>query len=174
MTIYSYDGKRPTVSKTSFVANNATIIGDVELREKSSVWFGAVIRSELAPTIIGKSSNVQDNCVVHTDIGYPVELGEGVTIGHAAVIHGAKIGSNCLVGMRSTLLNGASIGKNCIVAAGSLVTERTKIPDGSLVMGSPAILKRELNDEEIERIRVNSIHYDTFRETYLGKKVTLL
>lgn len=168
MPILSYKGLSPKFSReTCFVAESATLCGDVTLGEECSVWFGAVLRAELAPINLGKGSNVQDNSVIHTDLDFPVKVGDGVTIGHAAVIHGATVGSNCLIGMRSTLLNGSRIGDNCVVAAGSLITQNAEIPEGTLVIGSPAVAKRKLTKEEVKGIGVNAEHYRSFRQEYL-------
>jgi carbonic anhydrase/acetyltransferase-like protein (isoleucine patch superfamily) len=169
--IHAYHGKSPKIAQSAFVAPSATIIGDVTLEEDASVWFGAVLRAESAPIRVGKHSNIQDNCVIHTDEGFPVDIGDGVSIGHLAVVHGARIGSNCLVGMSATLLNGATIGENSMVAAGSLVTQGASMPQGVLVLGSPAIAKRKLSEEEIERIRKNSQSYDKFRREYLNSSL---
>ncbi len=167
MSILNYRGLTPSFPSSCFVADTATLCGDVTLGEECSVWFGAVLRAELAPIKIGRGSNVQDNCVIHTDQNFPSSLGDNVTIGHSAVVHGAVIGSNCLIGMRSTFLNGSKVGENCIVAAGSLVTQNTEIPSGSLVMGTPAIVKRELTREEVKKIEINAVHYREFRAEYL-------
>ncbi|MHB1907822.1 MAG: gamma carbonic anhydrase family protein [Nitrososphaerales archaeon] len=167
MPVQDYLGKSPKIPRSSFVASNATIIGNVELHEESSVWFGSVLRCEVEHISIGSRSNIQDNSTLHTDIGFPVEIGEGVSIGHGVVVHGAKVGSNCLVGMRATLLNGSVIGENSIVAAGSLVTQGKEMPPNTLVMGSPAIAKRRLREDEIERIRLNANHYNELRAEYL-------
>ena len=169
--IHAYHGKSPKIAASTFVAPSATIIGDVTLEEDASVWFGAVLRAESAPIRVGKRSNIQDNCVIHTDEGFPVDIGDGVSIGHLAVVHGARIGSNCLVGMSATLLNGATIGENSMVAAGSLVTQGASMPQGVLVLGSPAIAKRKLSEEEIGRIRKNSQSYDKFRREYLNSSL---
>jgi carbonic anhydrase/acetyltransferase-like protein (isoleucine patch superfamily) len=167
LSLFSFNGKSPKVPPTSFVAENATLIGEVTLGEESSVWFGAVIRTEVEPILIGKQTNIQDNCVLHTDVGFPIRIGDRVSIGHGAVIHGATIDSNCLIGMRATLLNGARIGKNCLVAAGSLVTQGKEMPDNTLVIGSPAVAKRQLTDEELTRIQLNADHYNWIRAIYL-------
>ena len=174
MTILNYKESTPKFSReTCFIAESATLCGDVTLGEECSVWFGAVLRAEVAPIKIGNESNVQDNSVIHTDLDFPVEVGDRVTIGHSAVIHGGSVGSNCLIGMRSTLLNGSRIGNNCIVAAGSLITQNTEIPEGTLVMGSPAIAKRKLTREEIERIGLNAEHYRNFRAEYLKERIEM-
>lgn len=140
------------------------------MSDESSVWFGTIIRTEMEEVSIGRQSNIQDNCVIHTDLGFPVKIGDRVSVGHGGVIHGAVVSSNCLVGMRATLLNGSRIGENCIVAAGSLVTQGKEMPPNSLVIGSPAVAKRELTDEELERIQFNADHYNSFRAEYLKLK----
>jgi carbonic anhydrase/acetyltransferase-like protein (isoleucine patch superfamily) len=167
MPIQSLNGKSPRISERCFVAENATLIGDVSLGEEASIWFGAVIRTEFEPIRIGKQSNIQDNCVIHTDLSFPVEIGDRVSVGHGAVIHGAIVGSNCLIGMRATLLNGAKIGENCLVAAGSLVTQGKEMPSQTLVIGSPAVAKRKLTEDEIMNMRLNVNHYNEFRAQYL-------
>lgn len=167
MAFHSFDGKSPRISESSFVAESAILIGDVSIGEEASVWFGAVIRTEIEPILIGKQSNIQDNCVIHTDLSFPVDIGDRVSVGHGAVIHGATVGSNCLVGMRATLLNGAKIGENCLVAAGSLVTQGKEMPSNSLVIGSPAVAKRKLTEDEIKQIQLNADHYNEFRARYL-------
>ncbi len=168
----SVKDKTPKIGSGCFVAENATLIGDISLGDESSVWFGAVLRTELEAIRIGKQSNVQDNCVIHTDLGFPVEIGDRVSIGHAAVIHGATISSNCLVGTQATLLNGSKIGENTIVAAGALVAQGKEMPPNSLVIGSPAVPRRILTDEEINRIQMNADHYNNFRSEYLKMKIS--
>ena len=164
------NGKCPRVGRDCFVAESATLIGDVTLGEESSVWFGAVLRAEAEPIKVGKQSNIQDNCILHTDLGFPAEIGDKVSVGHGAIIHGAIVSSNSIIGMRATLLNGVKIGENCIVAAGALVTQGKEMPPNTLVMGSPAIAKRKVTDEEIERIHLNAEHYNNFRSMYLKTK----
>lgn len=172
MPILKYRGASPRISEDCFVAETATIVGNVVLGEGSSVWFGASIRAEEESVNIGNRSNVQDNCVIHTDAGFPCAIGDGVTLGHGAIVHGATIGSNCLVGMGAILLNGAKIGKNCLVGAGALVRQGAEIPENNLVIGSPAIAKRELAQEEIDQIRENARHYYEFRSEYLSMNYT--
>ena len=164
-----YQGIRPTIGKACFIAENAVISGKVTLQDFSSVWFGAVIRGEVDSIVIGRRSNVQDNCVIHADLGFPAELGEGVSVGHSAIIHGATIGSNCLIGMGAILLNGSTVGANSIVGAGSLIVQGAAFPENSLILGSPAKAKRLLTEEETQQIKVNAVHYDEFRKNYLGK-----
>ena len=132
-----------------FIAPGAIVLGNVTLGEGANIWYHATIRGDKAPIVIGKGSNVQDNAVVHVDTKHPVIIGENVTIGHSAIIHGCEIGDNSLIGMGAIIMNGACIGKNCIVAAGALVTQNTQIPDNSLVLGNPAKIKREVTEEEI-------------------------
>ncbi len=142
-----------------FIAGNATIVGSVRLRDEASVWFNCVLRGDNDWLEIGERSNIQDGCVLHTDPGIPLVIGDGVTVGHKAMLHGCTIGSNSLVGIGSTVLNGAKIGSNCIVGAHALVTEGKTIPDGSLVLGSPAKVVRELDAEEIAKIAMSAEVY---------------
>lgn len=137
------------LAESVFIAPGAIVLGDVAAGEDVGIWYHATVRGDRAPITIGKGSNIQDNCVVHVDEGYPVEIGEYVTIGHGAIIHGSKIGDHSLVGMGAILLNGCVIGRNCIIGAGALVTKNTVIPDNSLVLGNPGKIKRELTPEEI-------------------------
>lgn len=133
----------------AFVADNATVRGHVTAGKGSSIYFGAVIRSESDTTAIGEDTNIQDNCVLHTDKGFPITIGRGCTIGHAAILHGCTIGDNTLVGMGAIVLNGAVVGRDCIIAAGALVTQGAVIPDGSMVMGAPGKVRRPLTPEEV-------------------------
>lgn len=162
--------KEPLIKDNVFIAQGAVVCGNVTLHEEVSVWFHAVIRAEEGEISVGRGSNVQDGCVVHVDKGGVVAIGEGVTIGHNAVIHGCKVGDNSLIGMGAVIMNDAVVGKNCIVAAGALVTERTVIPDNSLVMGSPAKIKRAIAPQEIESNRCNAEHYIKEAAFYAGKK----
>lgn len=142
-----------------FVAEGAHVVGDVTLTDSSSVWYNAVIRADEAPVTIGAGSNVQDNAVVHADEGFPVTLGEGVTVGHGAILHGCAVGDNSLVGMGAIVLDGASIGRDCIVGAGALVTQGTEVPDGHLALGSPARVVRALRPDEVVANRRNAETY---------------
>ncbi len=135
-----------------FVADNATIIGSVRLKDKASVWYNAVLRGDNDWLVIGERSNIQDGSVLHTDPGIELIIGDDVTIGHKVMLHGCRIGGNSLIGIGSTVLNNASIGKNCIVGAHALVTENKEFPDGSLIIGAPARVARALSDEEIAHI----------------------
>ena len=133
----------------AFVAENATVRGDVTVGKGSSIFFGAVVRTELVPITIGENTNIQDNCILHTDAGFPLSVGSGCTIGHGTILHGCTVGDNTLIGMGTTVLNGAVIGRDCIVGAGSLVPQGMVIPDGSMAFGSPAKIRRPLTEEEI-------------------------
>lgn len=133
-----------------YIAPSADIIGDVTLYEEVNVWYHATIRGDADKIYIGRESNIQDNCVIHVDEGYPVHIGEKVTVGHGAIIHGCEIGDCSLIGMGAILLNGARIGKNCLVGAGALVTGGVEIPDGSVVIGNSGKVVRQIRDEELE------------------------
>ena len=150
---------RPETERASFIAENATIIGDVVLDEGTTVWYGAVIRGDGDSVRIGKNTNIQDNTVVHVDPGNPVVIGENVTIGHQCIIHGCTIGSNCLIGMGTIIMNGAKIGDNCLVGAGALITENKEFPAGSKILGSPAKIKSEVSEKDIELIQYSAEHY---------------
>lgn len=153
--ILDFNGVSPIIDNDTYISETASIIGNVKLCKGASVWFGAALRGDEGEIIIGDNSNVQDNATVHNN----TVLGKGVTIGHNAIIHGCTIGDNSLIGMGAIILDGASIGKNCIVGAGALVTGGTVIPDGSLVLGAPAKIKRELSDTEIEANAKNAEEY---------------
>lgn len=142
-----------------FIAANATVIGDVRLGPRSSVWFQTVIRGDTDTIEIGAGSNIQDASVLHTDPGIRLVIGAGVTVGHRVMLHGCRIGDDSLIGIGSTLLNGASIGSNSIVGAGALITENKAFPDGVLILGTPARVVRELSDEEKAAIRMSAEHY---------------
>lgn len=143
---------RPTqIHPSAFVASGAVIVGDVTLAELTSVWFNAVLRGDTTAITIGARSNIQDGAVLHADPGFPAEIGEGVTVGHGAIVHGAKIGNNTVIGMGAIVLNGAVVGENCIVGAGALITEGKVFPSGVLIIGSPAKAVRELTEDDINR-----------------------
>lgn len=152
-----------------YVAHNATVIGNVRLQKDSSVWFNTVVRGDNEPIELGEGSNVQDGCVLHTDPGYPMRIGAGVTVGHKVMLHGCTIGENSLIGIGSIVLNGAVIGKHCLVGANALITEGKTFPDGMLILGSPAKAVRELSDAEIAGMKEAASHYvenaARFRET---------
>ena len=157
--IINYLDHAPSVDGTAFVADNATVAGRVTLGKNASVWFGAVLRGDLQPIIVGENSNVQDNAVIHVGTNTPVVIGDNVTVGHGAIVHGATIGNNVLVGMGATVLDGAVIGDNCIIGAGALVTSRTEIPAGSLVLGMPAQVTKALTPAQIMGNRMNALEY---------------
>ena len=137
------------IHDTAFIAPGAVVLGDVTIGENSGIWYNAVVRGDRDSIVIGKESNIQDNAVVHLGSGYPVEIGDHVTIGHGAIVHGCKIGDNTMIGMGAILMNGCKIGKNCIIGAGALVTQNVEIPDNSLVVGNPGKVKRAVTEEEI-------------------------
>lgn len=157
--IYALADKTPQIDDDAWVAPGCHIIGAVTLGPASSVWFGTTMRGDNEMITVGASSNVQENCVLHTDMGSPLTIGTGCTIGHKAMLHGCIIGDNSLIGMGATVLNGAVIGKNCLIGAGALITEGKVIPDGSLVMGSPGKVVRQLDDDAIERLKLSAQHY---------------
>lgn len=146
-------------NKTVYLADGAVVVGDVMLGENVGIWYNAVVRGDTNSIVIGSNTNVQDNATLHTDKDYKLHIGEGVTIGHNAVVHGCMVGDNTVIGMGSIILSGAIVGKNCIIGAGALVTGKMNIPDGSLVMGSPAKVVRPLMEHEISQNRENAVHY---------------
>ena len=149
-----------------FIAPGAFVIGDVTHGENVGIWYNAVVRGDTNSIYIGNNTNVQDNATLHTDKDFKLHIGDGVTIGHNAVVHGCTVGDNTVIGMGSIILSGAVIGKNCIIGAGSLVTGKMNIPDGSLVMGSPAKIVRPLMKHEIESNRENAVHYVELMSEY--------
>ena len=157
--IYALNGIAPTIDPTAWVASEATLIGKVVVEAEASVWFGAVIRGDNEEIRVGAGSNVQENCVLHTDMGYPLVIGPDCTIGHKAMLHGCTIGEGSLVGMGATILNGARIGKGCLIGAGALVTEGKEIPDGSLVMGAPGKVVRMLDEAARGRLLHSAAGY---------------
>jgi carbonic anhydrase/acetyltransferase-like protein (isoleucine patch superfamily) len=159
MAIYELDGKKPVIPASSYVAENATIIGAVTLGERVSILFGAVLRGDNEPITIGDDSNVQDNCVLHTDPGAPLNIGKGVTIGHCAMLHGCTIGDGALIGVQAVVLNLSVIGRDCLVGAGAVVTERKSFPDRTVILGSPAKVAREVTEDNIARIRMDTLSY---------------
>jgi len=159
MAIYSLDGKAPVVADTAWVADSAQVIGAVELGANASVWFGTVIRGDTETIRVGDGTNIQDGSVLHADVGKPLTVGKNVTVGHQVMLHGCTIGDESLIGIGAVILNGAKIGKNCLVGAGSLVTEGKEFPEGSMIMGSPAKVVRELTPAQIEGLRNSAKHY---------------
>jgi carbonic anhydrase/acetyltransferase-like protein (isoleucine patch superfamily) len=159
MAIYSLDGKQPELAEGAWVADSAQVMGAVSLGVNASVWFVTVIRGDTETIHIGEGSNIQDCSVLHADVGKPLTVGKHVTVGHQVMLHGCTIGDETLIGIGAVVLNGAKIGKNCLVGAGSLVTEGKEFPDGSMIMGSPAKVVRELTPEQIQGLRMSAKHY---------------
>ncbi|MEO9458970.1 MAG: gamma carbonic anhydrase family protein [Lentilitoribacter sp.] len=161
MPVYSLDGIEPNFpDKGSYwIADNAQVMGKVTLSEGVGVWFGAVLRGDNEMISIGKDTNIQENCILHTDIGFPLDVGVGCTVGHNAILHGCQLGDNTLIGMGATVLNGAQIGKNCIVGAGALITENKVIPDNSLVVGSPGKVIRQIDEQTEAKLREGAQNY---------------
>lgn len=157
--ILPYAGTAPTIDPEAWVAPNATVIGAATLEAESSVYYGAVIRADMAEVRLGAGSNLQDNVVVHTDTGHPSLIGAGVSVGHLAVVHGCTIADHVLIGMGATILNGAQIGSGSLVAAGTVVLEGTVIPPRSLVAGVPGKVRRELSDAEVAKVVANAEEY---------------
>jgi carbonic anhydrase/acetyltransferase-like protein (isoleucine patch superfamily) len=157
--IYALDGIAPLIDPTAWVAPDANLIGRVVLEAQASVWFGATLRGDNEEIRVGAGSNVQESCVLHTDMGYPLEIGANCTIGHKAMLHGCSIGEGSLIGMGATILNGAKIGKGCLIGACALVTEGKEIPDGSLVMGAPGKVVRLLDAEAQARLLLSASGY---------------
>lgn len=159
MALYAIDDKTPQLAEGAWIADSAQVIGDVTLGANASVWFGAIVRADNEPMTIGAGSNVQEAAVLHSDPGYPLVIGENVTVGHQVVLHGCSVGDGSLIGIGAVVLNGARIGKNCLVGAGALVTEGKVFPDWSLIVGSPAVVKRELSPEQIDGLAKSAAHY---------------
>lgn len=161
MPIYAIDGRRPRFEDeaSNWIAPDAVLIGDIDIGRNAGFWFGVVIRGDNDPIIIGADTNVQEHVVMHTDVGFPLTIGSGCTIGHRALLHGCTIGDNSLIGMGAIVLNGARIGKNCLVGAGALVTERKAFPDNSLIVGSPARAVRTLDEAAVAGLRASAAHY---------------
>ena len=159
MAIYRLDTQTPRIAASAWVEDSAHVIGDVELGADCSVWFGAILRGDTALLSVGRGSNVQDGSVIHADPGSPATIGEDVTIGHMAMLHGCTVGDGSLIGIGAVVLNGAVIGKHCLVGARALVTEGKKFPDGSLIVGAPATVARVLTPAQIEGLRASARHY---------------
>ena len=171
MAIYALDGAVPTIAESAWVADSAQVMGDVVLAEDASIWFGVVIRGDTETIRIGRGSNIQDLSVLHADHGMPLTVGEDVTVGHQVMLHGCTVGDGSLIGIGAVVLNGAKIGKGCLVGAGSLVTEGKEFPDGSMILGSPAKVVRQLTPEQLEGLRQSAKHYvDNARRFRTGLK----
>ncbi len=159
MAIYELDLIAPRMAASAWVADSAQVMGNVELGEDTSIWFGAIVRGDTEVITIGRGSNIQDASVLHADIGKPLTVGENVTVGHQVMLHGCTIGDGSLIGIGAVVLNGARIGKGCIVGAGALVTEGKEFPDGSMILGSPAKVVRELSTDQQNALRMSAMHY---------------
>ncbi|GAA4023151.1 gamma carbonic anhydrase family protein [Sphingomonas swuensis] len=159
MASYSLDGVGPTIAPGAWVAPSADLIGDVRLEARASVWFGAVIRADNTPILVGEDSNIQDGAVCHSDPHAPLVIGRRVTVGHQAILHGCTIGDGALVGMGARVLNGAFIGERCIVGAGALVPEGKTYEGGQLLVGAPARVVRRLTEEELQMLEAGALHY---------------
>ncbi|THU02025.1 gamma carbonic anhydrase family protein [Lampropedia puyangensis] len=159
MPVWKLNGATPVCAADVFVAPGAQVVGKVTLGQGVSVWFNAVVRADNEPMHIGANTNIQDAAVLHSDPGYPLTIGQNVTVGHQATLHGCSVGDGALIGIGAVVLNGAEIGRNCLVAAGAVVTEGKVFPDNSLIVGAPAQLKRVLTEEAIHGLHANAAHY---------------
>jgi carbonic anhydrase/acetyltransferase-like protein (isoleucine patch superfamily) len=168
--IHIYRGRLPSIAPSAYIAESADVIGDVQIGEDSSIWFATVLRGDIEPIRIGSSSNIQDGSVVHTMDGSPVVVGDWVTVGHRAVLHGCTIENHCLIGMGAILLNEVRVGEGSIIAAGALVPEKTVIPPRSLYLGVPARFKRELTESDQRFIRMHAAHYLEYKQVYLAQQ----
>ena len=169
--ILSLNGTAPSFAGRRYVAPGATLVGDVHLGEGASVWFGATLRADNASIRVGAGSNVQDGAVLHVDPGIPLDVGPNVTVGHLAVLHGCTVGEGSLIGIGAVVLNGARIGRNCLIGAKALVTENTVVPDGSLFLGAPGKVVRDLTDEAIENMHAGTRSYVARMADYLERAV---
>ena len=167
MAIEKYEDKIPKIDDSCYIANSADIIGEVTIGEGSSIWYGAVIRGDIAPVYIGDNTSIQDNCTVHVNHGMPAAIGNNVTVGHNAVIHGAKVHDNCLIGMGAVILDNAVIGSGSVVGAGSVVKEGEEIPPNSLVVGIPAKVVKTMDDEREDALIQHALSYAVLAENYL-------
>ncbi|WP_077284841.1 gamma carbonic anhydrase family protein [Cognaticolwellia aestuarii] len=165
--IYRLANLVPSVTDSNFIAPNATLIGDVVLGEHASIWFNVVIRADMETVNIGENTNIQDGSILHVDTGFPMTIGRDVTVGHKVMLHGCTIGDNTLIGMNAVVLNGANIGKNCLIGANSLVTENMQVPDGHLVLGSPAKVVKALDDSTRAMFTKSAMHYVENGQRYL-------
>jgi len=161
----------PKLHSSCYISKNVILLGQIEIASGSSVWFGSVLRGDVAGIFIGKNTNLQDAVLVHTNYNLPVKIGNGVTIGHGVILHGCQIADNCLIGMGAIVLDGAKIGKNCIIGAGAIVTEHAKIPANSVMVGIPAKIIKKTSQENIKRIIINAKEYIELAKQYkrIGK-----
>lgn len=165
--IRELQGIKPQIHEEAFIADSAEVMGDVNIDEGSSIWYGAVLRGDIENITIGKYSNIQDNATVHTETNIPTKIGDYTVVGHNAIVHGASVGDNCLIGMGAIVLNNAVIGDNSIIGAGSLVTEGKVIPPNSLAIGTPAKVIRQVTEEDIKGIKDNAIRYNELMKKHL-------
>ena len=166
MAIYQLGDRKPVIPASCYISEEATIIGSVILGERVNIWFGAVLRGDNEPIVIGDDSNIQELCVLHTDPGAPLTIGKNVTVGHQVMLHGCTIGDGALIGIQSVVLNRAVIGKDCLVGAGAVVTEGKTFPDRSVIFGAPAKVVRELNEENATRLRMSAESYVVRGQNY--------
>ena len=166
MSIYQLESHIPSVDPSAYVADSAEVMGNVSLGADTSIWFGTVIRGDNEPITIGEGTNIQDASVLHSDFGKPLTIGKHVTVGHKVMLHGCTIGDGSLIGIGAVVLNGAKIGQHCLVGAGSLVTEGKEFPDGSMILGSPARVVKNLSPEQIEGLRQSALHYQQNAERF--------
>lgn len=164
--LYEYNDHYPQIDKDCFVAPTADVIGQVKAAKGSSIWYHTVIRADIGTVEIGENCSIQDLCVLHVTEVCPIVIGNNVTVGHAAVLHGCTIGENSLIGMSATILDNAKIGKNCIIAAGTVILENAEIPDNSLVAGLPGKVKRIVSEEEAEHLKQHALAYKDLAATY--------
>lgn len=157
--MYKVGDKQPSISSNYYIAPGASVIGDIRIGEEVSIWFNAVLRGDNDTIEIGDGSNIQDGAVLHVDEGHPISIGTRVTVGHQAVLHGCTIGDGSLIGISAVVLNGAVIGKHCLIGANALITEGMEIPDGSLVLGSPAKVVKQLDDKSLDAMEAGVQHY---------------
>ena len=169
MPLYAINGAEPSFGPGAWAAPSADLVGDVRLGARASVWFGAVLRGDNTPLILGEETNFQDGAVGHSDAGFPLTIGARVTVGHQAILHGCTVADDCLIGMGARILNGASIGPECIVGAGALVTEGKRFERGTLIVGAPARVMRQLTDEERQLLRASAAHYAEKAQRYAAE-----
>ena len=169
MALYAIDGIEPTLSEGAWAAPSADLIGDVRLGARASVWFGAVLRGDNTPLILGDETNFQDGSVGHSDADFPLTIGARVTIGHQAILHGCTVGDDCLIGMGARILNGAVVEPGCIVGAGALITEGKRFERGSLIVGAPARVVRQITHEERQLLRASALHYAEKAQRYAAE-----
>jgi len=166
--LYKLGDKTPNIADSCFIAPSADLIGSVVMHENASVWFNCVLRADNEPITIGENSNVQDGSILHVDDNFPISIADNVTVGHKVMLHGCTIGSGTLIGMNAVILNGANIGNNCLIGANSLITEGTEIPDGSMVLGSPAKIVKQLDEKTQAMLKMGSAHYTQNSALYLS------